>query len=391
MVRWDAYAAWTLKNIESFSSIEEVINFAQTRHGFELRECDDLHDSIAKWEKKVKLEFPHYSSYFEHFSEPPYLSNNTVINYNGRLMSSMICHLIRFHFAVLSWCSLSSTICEIGGGYGAPARLWMTSCIFRPQTYIIIDLAESLFFSECYLRNEFLNNPDIDIINLATQDEPSDIKVERQKIILCPTEKIDFLSKIDIDLVINTLSMQEMSEEWVDFYMNWLDQTKAKNFYSFNACRTPINKMHEVSNVHSPRPSQQWIARIASFPYEEGPAAEIVYDRIINLPSLKSQMKEKEEKVAKQFFLSLEERNDYVKLVELLRQLDSKELIFNFVSLFFNTSEPIPKETVYFCDLLLKEKNMIEEHRKMIIALKSHLDKVRQSGKEAVVDAFVDI
>ena len=43
-------------------------------------------------------------------------------------------------------------ICEIGGGFGAPARLFLTNGYRRPRSYVIADLPESLFFAECFLR-----------------------------------------------------------------------------------------------------------------------------------------------------------------------------------------------------------------------------------------------
>lgn len=392
--RWDRYASWSLKNIDNFSNVEEAINLAQTRHGFELRESDNLHESISKWEKKVKEDFPHFSTYFDLFSEPAYLTNNTIVPYKGRLMSSMLCHLIRFHFAVLSYCSFPTIMCEIGGGYGAPARTWMTSPIFCPQIYIIIDLAESLFFSECFLRKEFLGHRNLGIINLAEHNKFPDLSKEKQWIILCPSEKINFLTKLDIDLIINTLSMQEMSEEWIDIYMKWLDQTKAKKFYSFNAAMTPINKMYEVTNVYSPRPSEQWIPRILNFPYAEGPAAEIVYDRIDNKSFRKCKIIEKYNEEVEFFFASANERESYLKLIEMLRILNSRDLNLNFVKLFFKVYDEkgsIPREVAYFCDLLLADKDIDKENRQQILEFKEKVNMLRKSGEFENYETYGEI
>lgn len=379
--RWDIYAKWTLKHIEEFLTVKQAIDFAQTAHGFELRETQDLFKAIHKWENKVKSEFPHYTHFFNYFSEPSYISNSTIIDYNGRAMSTMLCHLIRFHFAVISYCGLPKTICEIGGGYGAPARVWMSSPLVLPETYIIIDVAESLFFSECYLRQEYLNHPDIQIVNLGNPESVESIHNKKRLIVLCPTEKIAMLSRFNIDLIINTLSMQEMSEEWIDYYMEWLDSTKAKHFYSFNALLTPINKMHEVSNTFSPRPSKQWRPRIVGFPYADGPAAEIIYDRV----ELKNPNNDD-----LQFLNTLwklpDNPNKYAMIVSWLYYLQNIEEIKKFVTNYTEYFSYTPKELSYFCDQILEHSNDIT-----IVKTKKEIDILRKQGNEGAVHEFINI
>jgi len=129
-------------------------------------------------------------------------------------------------------------------------------------------LPESLFFAEVFLRAHFGDR----VINLA--ETPHD---DSGQFVLCAAPLIGRLSKTSVDLVINTWSMQEMSDPWIDFYMNWLENSGARFFYSFNAMCRPIDRLGEVANSYSPRPSINWVARMIGRPEEGGSQGHAVF------------------------------------------------------------------------------------------------------------------
>ena len=102
-LRWEKYAKWTHAQIDSLQTAKQVVEFAQERHGFELRESgSNLVQTIEQWEKKVCDDFPQYALFFDSWADSNLSSENTTTNYQGRLMGSMLCHLIRFHFSSLA-------------------------------------------------------------------------------------------------------------------------------------------------------------------------------------------------------------------------------------------------------------------------------------------------
>ncbi len=53
--------------------------------------------------------------------------------------------------------------------------------------------------------------------------------------------------------------MQEMSENWINFWMNCLDLAKVKSFYSLNYFFQPLSYLAEGANTMAPWLSSQWV------------------------------------------------------------------------------------------------------------------------------------
>jgi hypothetical protein len=101
-------------------------------------------------------------------------------------------------------------ICEIGGGYGALGH-WFKQA-YPEATYTIIDLPESLLFSRLYLS---LTRPDLRT-SAGFSQAPRGFR-------FIPNYLAEGLTE-PFDLVINTLSMSEMSEFQVRRYAELLKQ-----------------------------------------------------------------------------------------------------------------------------------------------------------------------
>jgi hypothetical protein len=140
-------------------------------------------------------------------------------------------------------------ILEIGGGYGNAARLWMSGK-GDIDKYVIVDLPGSLFFSEVCLRAEFGDD-----VGYWEGRDPG------TKVVLLPIGRLAEY-RDQCDLVINIGSMQEMSDRWVDFYMQWLDKCGARYFYSLNYMGQPLEYLFESRTLWAPRPSGMWTSRV---------------------------------------------------------------------------------------------------------------------------------
>jgi len=102
-------------------------------------------------------------------------------------------------------------ICEIGGGYGALCYWFKTA--LPEASYTIVDLPESLLFSRLYLT---LTRPDL---RMATGPDPETFDIR-----FVPNYRADSVNEA-FDLVINTLSMSEMSEYQVRRYLAIMKKT----------------------------------------------------------------------------------------------------------------------------------------------------------------------
>ncbi len=206
--------------------------------------------------------------------------------------------------------------------------------------------------------------------------------LEKYQFILCPLVCSDALVNLPVDLVINTGSMQEMSEEWVDFYKNFLDRQKCCWFYTLNYFGQPVNALLESENLLSPRLSSEWTARLLRW----NPAfirmqsdrnfLEGLYEKC--LPSLSRC-------VADTLFEYLFRREPsgeiLVELLEVVRQHPGPELMLKALA-YVMQMPTIPKEALWLCETLLSQAITADE-RLTVEKLCRELRAKRASGTEA--------
>lgn len=258
--RWNTYAERTREFAASFTDPLEAIRFAQDASchgGFETRPQKALLPALAAAEEeRLARDFPSFAGTLGLWAESIYADPDTTVHYNGRPVSAPM-------YETMSYCLLCldrlpkapNVVCEIGGGYGGPARLWLTNPIHRPSKYIIVDLPESLFFSELYLAKHFGADQ---VFYVGDHSAATAERLARTAVVLCPNAYIEMLAPVPIDLVINTNSLQEMSEPYVDFFMDWLDRQDCSFFVSMNYALQDLQVLHESMNTWSPRMGHIW-------------------------------------------------------------------------------------------------------------------------------------
>ena len=127
-------------------------------------------------------------------------------------------------------------------------------------------------------------------VRYLIDDTPVDPAEMNAKVVLCPIQNIAALRSVTFDLVTNIVSMQEMTDEWIDFYMHWLDEQPCKYFYSANSFGISLNQMREARNSWSPRPSSRWkLQQYTTGPDRERPMAMQLFKKTSNdLPSVRN-------------------------------------------------------------------------------------------------------
>lgn len=354
--RWSAYTEKMADLARSVTTPEQVLHVAQTQIGFEHR--GNIHHEgkfTAMYERELKCEFPQYVGQLQGFADFGHCAAETSYVHEGRPVSNVLFYLARM---ILSCCSRlpakPESILEIGGGYGAPARLWMKNPVHQPERYWILDIPESLFFAEIILKEEF-GASSIHYVNGNLNGVWEKIP-SQAKIILCPVSSWKNLLTSSFDLVINTGSMQEMSDKWVEFYKGLMDQVRARWFYSLNYFAQPVASLWESENLYSPRLGTSWQARFLNYNpafvrmqadrnyleaiYENAsPSASADHSRIIEFICENRQP----------------ERGSFVELMEHLRySLNQKEQIR--VLEFAMKLRPPPKEALWLAEQILKDQ-----------------------------------
>ncbi|MDC0575538.1 putative sugar O-methyltransferase [Nitrosomonadaceae bacterium] len=132
---------------------------------------------------------------------------------------------------------------EIGAGWGGFAYQFKTLC--PNTTYVIMDLPEVILFSAVYLKTLF---PDARVLMYG--DVPNkQLFSEWQKhdFIFLPHSYLDEFSPPRIDLTVNMVSFQEMTDRQVDAYVRKSATLGSPYLYSLNRKRSLYNT--EIKDV----------------------------------------------------------------------------------------------------------------------------------------------
>lgn len=260
--RWQFFRDRIRTEVEGFQTVREAIAYAQSAINFDHREQAATFEPWASHSQSLlRHEYPQFEREIYKATDSEWSRPSTQLRIGGRLVSNMTHWHLRHALTSLSYRSDIRSVIEIGGGYGAPARMWkLTVGVDR---YAITDFPECLFFAEVFLRANF---PDADLLYVR---EPADAaRAGEADFVLCPIEHVDSLKGVHFDLAVNTGSMPEMTAQWVDFWMDYLDAADVSLFYSLNYFGQPLEFMSEAMNTWSPRPHPRWAARLLrSEPY----------------------------------------------------------------------------------------------------------------------------
>lgn len=347
--RWGGYSYEARKKILFYKNYEQVLVDALEPGKFEVRFnqletltkiqniLNQLPDKILNIINKLYLE------------EPKCFWNlGGVIDYYNRKVSAPLFHHA-IHIASVLEFNYPEVILEIGGGYGGPCFQWFSNKLFNPKIYVIVDIPESLFYAEVFLKLNLINvkithiNPDFEFNNNSTP-----------VIFLCSPDNLHILTNISFNLIFNTGSLGEMSGEWVEKYINFVNSSNSDYYLTHNRFCEPLNFNSEIVNTLIPFPNSNWIPIIAYvFEGEDPKKVRSTALVIFNNNSNKSFVEEK---------FNFQELNSlmfkkYIFLSDLLyaTHLDS----FNFYEVFLEKySNSNFSNTNEFFDITLKLKKL---------------------------------
>lgn len=217
--------------ILSFNHAEDAIKYCQGTSGFDHRIFDyEVAMRIINFKiKKLKLLFPCFCLNDNYnLVESIYSDNASLVEIDGKKYSSIfLTHLYYYLRSSSTSANKISRVIEIGGGYGALARIFK---IMDPKVnYCIIDLPESLFYAYIFLSLNFPN------ARIAYIRQNTKIQLSDFDFVLIPIQMYEILNKEHFDIVINTGSLQEMPPITVNFWMKFIqDIIIIERFYSFN-------------------------------------------------------------------------------------------------------------------------------------------------------------
>jgi len=195
--------------------------------------------SIRKYRELTK-DIPEIYHYQEPVSDP--IIRNIGVEFQGKLvprdaLAYQVTLSNLFNLGVFKSLEQNegpNRVLEIGAGYGALAHQ-MGRILGREDTYIIIDLPDSLFWSAAYL---IASNPEnsVYVYDPLTYDPKALPEiVDRYRFVLLPYWRLwDLVSIRPLNLAINMISFQEMRLDQVEDYCNFFEKNLEGFLYSDN-------------------------------------------------------------------------------------------------------------------------------------------------------------
>ena len=125
-------------------------------------------------------------------------------------------------------------ICEIGAGWGGFAYQFKT--LFPRSTYVIVDFPELFLFSATYLGTVF---PDARMVFCDGREVPDNLG--EADFVFVPHARTELVESLRLDLTINMVSFQEMTDAQVRAYARMAAAARCPLLYSLNRERSPYN------------------------------------------------------------------------------------------------------------------------------------------------------
>ena len=185
----------------------------------------------------------------------------------------------------------------------------------------------------------------------------------------------------------NTGSMQEMTEEWVDFWMAWLKKQDCRYFYSLNYFAQSLDNMAEGANTWSPRLTPDWIVRLQradpAFVKQQSTRnfAEILAEKPLTKPSVSQQTLLAWCELTRGRIL---DNQMLLEAMDIVRMYPSEDIMWDLLVRCVEEMRTIPKEAYYLAQYLAEHASPAfrMQNGERLENLRSQLHLVRSSGQE---------
>jgi putative sugar O-methyltransferase len=139
-------------------------------------------------------------------------------------------------------------VVEIGGGWGGFAETFLRR--FPNAKYTIVDLPEVLIFSSTFLSTWY---PDKKLHIFGTESTEEDL-CDADILLISNSDATSLPKSIQFELMINSVSFQEMTSKQVREYISFGMERSCRSFYSLNRDRsnynTEISSVREIMSEH---------------------------------------------------------------------------------------------------------------------------------------------
>ncbi|MDD5756679.1 MAG: putative sugar O-methyltransferase, partial [bacterium] len=166
-----------------------------------------------------------------------FIGNNLCPVYRGQRLSRSLLRHAYYLSQIIRNTDFKSdekmNILELGGAYGGLTR--MLSTYYNRSRVFFVDLPEVCVFAGYFL-SKALPHKKVAVLSDLNIElfKKGSMEWDQYDIFVLPTWAIEFIPDNFIDLVVNTVSLGEMSKEYGSFYIQQIERISSRYFYSNN-------------------------------------------------------------------------------------------------------------------------------------------------------------
>ena len=194
------------------------------------------------------------------------VGENFCLNYRGQRLNQRILRYAYYSSQIKKKTDLKihnkNLFLDIGGGYGGLTRLLKN--IYNKSTFVIIELPELCMLSAYFLKKNFSDKKIGTFTDFKDKNTIVANDLNNYDFVILPQ---NFMEKFDddlFDLIINTTSLGEMTDEMQDYYIKNIERCSKNFFYSVNRAEKRTEK-YNSRGFYDFAFQKRWISLIYKF------------------------------------------------------------------------------------------------------------------------------
>jgi len=194
------------------------------------------------------------------------VGENSCLIYRGQRINQRVLRYAYYSSQILNNTELKENkkniILDIGGGYGGLSRLLKN--IYHNSTFVIIELPELCMLSAYFLKRNFAYKKIGTLSDFKEKDKITSDNLQNFDFVILPQNFMDKFENEVFDLIINTTSLGEMTDEMQDYYLENIERVSKNYFYSVNRSKKRMEK-YNSRGFYDFDFKKRWISKVYKY------------------------------------------------------------------------------------------------------------------------------
>lgn len=194
------------------------------------------------------------------------VGENSCLSYRGQRINQRVLRYAYYTSQILNNTDLKddqkNLFLDIGGGYGGLTRLLKN--VYQKSSFVIIELPELCMLSVYFLKRNFADKKIGTLLDFKDKNKIFYDDLKHFDFVILPQ---NFMEKFDgeiFDLIINTTSLGEMTDEMQNYYLKHIERVSKSYFYSVNRAKKRVEK-YNSRGFYDFNFKSRWISKLYKY------------------------------------------------------------------------------------------------------------------------------